>query len=308
MSPRCTATRRLCAPTPTGQHVAEPAPVQEPLLGHVGACPYESRGFQADHGGVQAHRVVANTALGVVLAGGALSLVAGIASPLTARELLNGFVVSNTLLGFSFALAGYPIARARPDNLVGWLLLAAGISYLFSGAGYALLAWHDTPGETSPGWRILADLTSTAWPLAVACFIPLMLLFFPDGRLLSTRWRITVPVCLLGALLFEVGVALGTTDTTSDLGVHGYLRWPWVDHRPVLFLVAGVLVYGVLMAALVSLVLHYRRGDDLRRRQVLWLLLAAVVMVTAFVVSDLGHFDGWFFIFVIALLPISVAV
>src|SRR5690242_10934938 len=135
MSPRRTATRRACVPTSTGQQVAEPAAGQESFGGHVGACPYESRGFQADHGGVQAHRVVANTALGVVLTGGALSLVAGIASPLTARELMNGFVVSNTLLGLSFSLAGYPIARARPDNLVGWLLLAAGISYLFSGVG-----------------------------------------------------------------------------------------------------------------------------------------------------------------------------
>jgi two-component system, NarL family, sensor kinase len=277
-------------------------------MGHVGPCPYSSRGVQADHGGVQTRHVAATTALVIVLAEGTVSLVAGIASPLTWPQLMNGFVVSNTILGLSFALAGYPIARARPDNLVGWLLLGAGTSYVFSGAGYAVLAWHDVAGESAPGWRLLADLTSTAWPLAVACFIPLTLLFFPDGRLLSSRWRVAVPVCLVGTLLFEVGVALGPTDTTSELGVNGFLRWPWADHRPVLFLTGGVLVYGVLMAALVSLVLHFWRGDELRRRQVLWLLLAAVVMVAAFVVSDLGHFESWFFIFVIALLPMSVAV
>ena len=255
------------------------------------------------------HRAVAHAGLCIVLIQGTAVIAAGVASGLAWHQMIDGFVVSNTVLGLSLALAGYPVALLRPSNIVGWLLLGGGVAYASSGSGYALLAWGTQPGESGPGWRVLADLTSISWPLAVTVFVPLALLFFPDGRLHGPRWR-WVPIALLVATLcFELVVAFGHTDTTSALGVHGYLRLKWVDDNASWILPAGgVLFYSALGACLVSLVLHYRRGSERRRRQVLWLLLAAIVLVTTFLVSDLAHLEGWLSILAPAAVPAAIAV
>lgn len=244
--------------------------------------------------------------MAVVEAG--VSVAAGAASELSRRELTDGFVVSNTVIGLALALAGYPIARVRPQNGVGWLLLAAGVLYAFSGAGYAVLAWRTEPGAAAPGWRVLADLVSVSWPLAVAALIPLALLHFPDGRLHSRRWRPLLGCAAVGAVCLELVLAFGAEDTTSELGVRGYLRARWADDQAWIGLLGVVMTYTVMGGATVSLYLHHRRGDDLRRRQVLWLLLAALLMISAFLVSDVAGIDTWASIFVITLVPLAIAI
>ena len=298
-----------CAASVRGRKVAHPPSGQGPRLTFLGACPYAARGRRPDHGQVTLQRTVANTALCLVLTEAAASLVAGIASELTWHQLLEGFVVSNTVLGLSLVLAGYPVARARPDNVVGWLLVGGGVAYTSSGVGYALLAWATEPGESAGAWRAVADVTSICWPLAVTVFVPLALLFFPDGHLHGPRWRWVPPAILVSALCFELVVAFGARDTTSALGVHGYMRLRWVDGSASwIFPGAATLFYSALGACLASLVLHYRRGTEQRRRQVLWLLLAAIVLVATFLVSDLAHLEGPLSILAPAFVPAAIAV
>lgn len=276
-----------------------------------GACHYAGTGSEDDHEPmtVRRSRVAANAGLTLALLEGVVSLGAGVLSDLSWHELMDGFVVSNMLIGLSLAFAGYPIARVRPSNSVGWLLLAGGVSFAFSGAGYALLAWRAAPGETSLGWRLLADATSLGWPAAVGAFIPLALLYFPDGRLhRGAMWRAVVAACVVSTAGFELQMTSGYESTTSALHVRGYLRLRWLDHHRWLGVVPSVVGYVVLAAAFASLVLHYRRGDDRRRAQVLWLLLAALVMTTAFLASDVFGFETWFNIFVITLVPLAIAV
>ena len=261
-----------------------------------------------DHVGVKRNRLLADAGIVLALVGAGLAVAFGWASELTSHELMEGFVVSNTVLGLSLSLAGYPIARARPANGVGWLLLAGGLSFLVSGTGYAALAWGTEPGDTAAGWRLLATLANGAWPLAVTVFTPLALLLFPDGRSVAPFGRYACGAVVAAGSVFSLGVLTAENSTVSDLGIDGYLQWPWLSEQAWLIVVAGAVWYVAVALALVGLVLRYRRGSDRERRQVLWLLFAAILMVALFLVSDLLGVDSWANIFVIALVPMAILV
>ena len=273
------------------------------------ASPYHRGGIAGHHDVVPpSRRWLADLAGGFLLLAAAVSVITGLASGLGWAELLEGFVVSNTINGLALGLAGFTIARSRPGNAVGWLLLAAGTAYSLSGMGYALLAWGTTPGQTSPGWRLLADATSLGWPTAVSFFIPTALLLFPDGHLPSRRWRPVVGLAALAATGFLALMALGAEDTTTAVGVDGYLRVSALDDLGWLATAVGLLGLGVYGAAMASLVVRYRRADDTVRRQLLWVLLAALVMITVSVVESLLGLESWAGIFVIVLPPAAIMI
>ena len=198
-----------------------------------------------------------------------IAIAAGIASGRGWDFLLNHFAVTNAIIGGSLAVAGWPIAWQRPRNPIGWLLLAGGVCYAGSAAAFSLLAWGSHAGDTRAFWRLIATWANLSWPWAIACCVPMILLLFPTGRFLSRRWRWTIPVTVLNAILFAATDVFPSDNLAADLGVRAYLVWPlfeiftWLG--PVITL-AGDLVYG---AAAVSLILRYLRGDERIRRQMM---------------------------------------
>jgi signal transduction histidine kinase len=258
--------------------------------------------------GVTRARLLADAGFVLALVEAGLAVAFGWASELSSQQLMEGFVVSNTIIGLSLSVAGYPIARARPGNRVGWLLLAGGVSFQLSGTGYAVLAWGTDPGDTGVGWRLLATFANGAWPLAVTVFVPLALALFPDGRSVAPFGRYVCGAVVAAGSVFTLGILTAEDSTVSGLGIDGYLQWPWLSEQVWLTVIAGVVWYIAIALVLVGLVLRYRRGGDRERRQVLWLLFAAVLMVALFLVSDLLGVDSWANIFVIALVPMAILV
>ncbi|MEJ3748441.1 histidine kinase [Actinomycetes bacterium KLBMP 9797] len=246
--------------------------------------------------------------LGLAVAEVAVTVVAGWLSELSFGALTEGFAVSNATLGLALAVAGWPIARHRPGNPIGWLLLTGGICYATSAAGAALLAAGTEPGEAAAGWRVLATVTNLAWTWTVTVVLPVVLLTFPDGRLLGRAGRAAVGLATAGGLLFAaMAVVPAHTLSSDEYGVTGYLstgaeQLAWVGAVSAL---AGTAVY---VAALASLAVRYRRGDERVRRQLLWLLLGALVMVASFAVSDLLGVDSWLSIYSIALVPFAIMI
>ena len=251
----------------------------------------------------------AGSLLAIVVVQSVTTLVLGAGGDAGLSGLLDGFVLSNATIGLALAVAGWPVARHRPRNVVGWLLLVGGLAYATSAAGYTLLARMPGSGDGRALWRVVATITNGSWPWAVAVCIPVALLVFPGGRLLSHRWRWLVGLaCVNGVLMAAWAVLPTMTLTSSGLGIAGYGPWPpmdgvtWVEPAVTTL---GLITYGGAIAALIQ---RYRIGDDLLRRQVLWVVLAGLVVVATFSVSALLEIEAWWSIFVIVLVPLSITV
>jgi two-component system, NarL family, sensor kinase len=289
----------------------------------MGACPYPPGDPGADDVVViqgSAHDrgerrtgwpTAAAAGLGLLaLAEAALAVVAGLRSGLGWARLVDLFVVTNTAIGLSLALAGWLIAHHRPRNAVGWSLLAGGCCWTLTATGIAVLAWAGGPELEGTSWRLVATVTNAAWPWGLTVFLPLALLLFPDGRLPGPRWRVLVPVLVFGgAWLTAMAVLDPTGGLTAAVGVRGY---PDSEALPELSWVGAVMQVAVLLGwagALAALVVRYRRGYEPVRRQVLWLLLAVVVVFTAFLVDAvLGLESVVVGVLPILLIPLAIAV
>lgn len=172
-----------------------------------------------------------------------------------------------------FVLIGSLLVLRRPEHRVGWLLAAIGTSVLLQQAtqGYALLPDAATPLPFADvaAWTAAWSITP---PLAL---LAIMLLVFPTGRAQSSRW---------GAFTWIVGTA-GTAITLA------WALWAWpVRSRllaaeplpaPPVLETGTALLAAALPIAVVSLLLRYRTAEPDTRRQLRWLLLAAIGVLGA---------------------------
>jgi signal transduction histidine kinase len=257
---------------------------------------------------VRRRGMLATVLLGVAMAEVALTVVASALSGLPWSRLVDLLVVSNTLCGMALALAGWPIAHYRPRNPIGWALLLGGCCYAFTGTGMAVLAW--AADDTTP-WRLLATLVNAVgWNWALAVFIPLALVLFPEGRLPSRRWRAFLVLLLFNGIALTVaGILDPFGGMPGELGIHAYPGEPWPDQPRWLHVIWEPGLIAAYLGGLTAVVLAYRRGDDLVRRRTLWLLMAMIVVVTAFTLEAVLRTESLLLgILPIVLIPVSITI
>ncbi|MEO7269333.1 MAG: histidine kinase, partial [Knoellia sp.] len=224
----------------------------------------------------------------------------------TWASALQAFVVSNLVIGVSFALCGAVIAWHRPTLPLGWMYAVGGVCQTMSALAAPLAEVMHDRGVAE--WAIRLDLTvfMWAWPINIT-LIPISLLLLPDGRLASRRWRAVLIAVTVTAPLFvlEMGLApeqppgLPPAYLTLEQGTYESLAWLWTlsEVRWTLSVVIGVLCLAV----------RYRQGDEGVRRQLLWLVAAAAVIVVAVVPWALVAGTPLAVLFTIPLLPAAVA-
>jgi hypothetical protein len=195
---------------------------------------------------------------------------------------------------FSCALVGGVVASRRPYNPVGWFLLGSAVSFTlqhFTGqyATYGLL--------TAPGSLPLAR--AMAWPqtflyvpgvFLILCFLPL---YFPDGRLLSPRWRPVLWIVVLVSVVVLVLAALTPGKVGDDTPIANPLGIEVL--RPIVGLLDAVmLVLGpaLIFVSAASLVVRFRRSTGEERRQMEWLTYAAAAMSVMLLVSNVLDASG----------------
>jgi hypothetical protein len=224
--------------------------------------------------------------LATAVAGGTVALFGAVVA--TAVLSHNGrnsyFLIS---IGVSI-FVGWVVARHVPRNPIGWLLLAACASV----GAFALC--QQVAGLTYRHHPLVVGVCGVLTQVFYFCFLfaaPLVLLFFPDGRLPSPRWRRVLAAYLV--------IAAGEIAVIVGWSVHLLLVGPLPFNSsgdlaktdspgPAVGLVLTVLVLGCLGLALswvVRRIAGFRRTTGVVRQQSKWLALGAVFLVISLIVS-----------------------
>lgn len=203
--------------------------------------------------------------------------------------VLNGAdvdAVSFPLAITASTVVGGLVASRRPENPVGWLFLggAACFAFVAFASGYATYGLLTAPG-TLPGARAMAWPLSWLWVpgvMLLLCFLPL---YFPDGRLVSRRWRWLVRF----ALVFSVSGAVHSALSPGEMQDSGMVNPLGIEAlRPVFDLLETLvfaLYFPLLFASAASLVVRFRRSGSVERQQIKWLALAALAIPVWFLTN-----------------------
>jgi hypothetical protein len=190
----------------------------------------------------------------------------------------------------SFVLVGCVLVNRVPGNRIGTLLLIAGA--LFAVA-FGLTAYASAAAAAEPPWpgaALVAVLSDPifVWPIIIALIgIPLV---FPNGRLISRRWRWLVVLAVTATAMDTLSILLahgpvGPANLPNPLAVPDLA--PLAATLGGISSVTSVIGFGGAAAALW---VRYRRGDLIERQQLKWLLavaaLAAVFFPAAFILPD----------------------
>ncbi len=246
---------------------------------------------------------------GLAVAEIATAIGCGLAGGISWADAVDSFTVTNGVIGLALSACGALLAWHRPRNPIGWLFLAGGVAYATSTAAVNLLGLGGTAGWSTLVMRLLASLFGLAWPWAIGLCLPLALLLFPDGRPAGRRWRWLIWAIVAEGILFELSFAASGPQSFGNRSVVPYLAIPFYDRLGVLWAASNIAWAALFLLVLASLVIRYRRGGDVERRQLLWLLLAVLVVLAyagvAWGIFDRGPVLG---LLVIPLIPAAVTV
>jgi hypothetical protein len=191
-----------------------------------------------------------------------------------------------------FSGVGALIARREASNAIGWLFLGTGVTAGLAelAHGYADLWLAGEVGSDAVG-EAAAWYASLSWIPFILVPSTFLLLLFPDGRLVSRRWR---PVAWCAAL--GIAGVFGVTGLTpGGLDDYPQLANPYAVDSPVLDPLTGVAfltLFAGVVGSSVSLVVRFRQATGTERLQIKWLAFAGAIVGVTFPVATVG-FDLW---------------
>jgi hypothetical protein len=234
-------------------------------------------------------------------------LSAGLAAGVVAIGVYTGFEARDSVFeaGVSVALLVFPtcgvvVILRQPANPIGWLFCLVGVTWLtmFFADAYAALALIREPGAV-PGGEFAAWVYEWIWIAAIGTPLIYPLLLFPDGRLLSPRWRLVAQAAGLAVglgILFAMFAPRMLGEITRGNPEIQPIDNPLGVDVPYLAEVAesvvGVSVLVLAISALASawsLVLRFRRSSGIERQQLKWFAYAAAILAFAFLISVIGY-------------------
>jgi serine phosphatase RsbU (regulator of sigma subunit) len=190
-------------------------------------------------------------------------------------------------LPLAFPVVGALVAGREPANPVGWLFGAIGVAGgLQLAAGAVALAEPALPGRDWASWL-------TGWLNAAALGgLGAALLYFPDGRLPSRRWRAVVWLLALAVAGLLVAVS-SQPEVVGDAGVANPLGVSLPGGRQlyeVLYSAGWFLLWAGILAAVSSLRTRLSRARGERRQQLKWLVYAATLLGVLGVLAIVAYF------------------
>jgi len=268
----------------------------------------------------------ASRALATILALLTAALVVGISAlsvaPNTAPSETSPwhfYTVTSLILIVTLPGIGWLVATRRPENRIGWMLLAVGF-FLALGGFSVTYAEHGLIDD--PGSLPLADLMSwlklMTWQPGFVLLI-LLLLVFPDGRLPSRRWVPIVWIAGIAFVLMVVPQAIAFWRYQGPLLVPFNVATPASDPAPAIAgLLQGVgliLCLVVAVASAAAVIVRFRRSAGAEHLQIKWFASAAAVEFAAIFIMSAPPpavvpppFDALLAIVVAPLIPIAIGI
>ncbi len=227
------------------------------------------------------------------------------AGGLTLTEAVDGYYVQTSVL---FAVLGAVILAKRPGHVIGWILVATGAFDTITRVVdvYLLFSLGEIVGEVERGAvdptfdQFSTQLTVVAlfgwtWVPSLAALAIALPLFFPDGRLLSPRWR--------GVAIFA---AAATALLSAAAGVADV-----VDVPDFVLVTASIMVGVAMLVSLVPLALRFRHARGTQRQQLKWVYFGLAISIPLLALGVIGYnfgVGGYVSIAPFVILPVTITV
>jgi len=181
----------------------------------------------------------------------------------------------------AFAITGAFVAARQPRNLIGWILCYEGFSVGLLELWGEGMYYHGAPTSDVVNW------IGEWWPYVDAAAFGLIFLLFPNGRLLSSRWRWVLGLLAAGVLLAAPGQSLTTRNPRNQFAVDS----PVVE---MILTVGLVLLIAGIAGSVAALVVRFRRATGLEHLQLKQLVFAAALTLPSMAVAVLFYEDHVF--------------
>jgi hypothetical protein len=191
-------------------------------------------------------------------------------------DLLAGTLFA--LLGVTSAVIGALVASRVPSNAVGWLILGLGVGLgvLMAATAYSeahqLAAVGSLPGQAAAAW--ISNVLGIPLLYGVT---GLLLLLFPTGRPLSSRWRVAVWGFGIVVSLASLSYGFAPGDIGSGIDNPMALSGAAARIDQVIVEVTDLLAPPAMLMCAVCLVLRLRRSTGAERQQLKWFTYAAAI-------------------------------
>jgi signal transduction histidine kinase len=200
-----------------------------------------------------------------------------------------GFRGFSAIFAVVFGTVGVLIATRQPNNPIGWIGLALAVTSGLQEMANQYAIWAVMQHEPDlPLGAFAAWFPAWIW-IPATSGAGLMLLLFPDGHLLSPRWRWVV---LLGAIGVTIGAA-GFAFAPGPLENFRVVQNPFGVASRSVFLplaIGGEALYGLAMIlSAVSVALRFRRSRGVERLQMKWLVASGSLLVGTLIFSFVGQ-------------------
>ena len=195
------------------------------------------------------------------------------------------------LLTFAYGGVGALVATRHPRNSIGWMFCATGVLSALNmlSAGYSL---YDQHAGALPGGEFAQWLTIWVWIPNVLLPVTFLLLLFPDGRLLSARWRPVAWAAGLGTAAITFGVAFfpGTRPELGETAANPFGIPGGAGFLNALTAVAAPLLLVGIAGSIAAVIIRFRDATGIARAQLKWIAFAGVIVVVG---NILGSIPWW---------------
>jgi two-component system, NarL family, sensor kinase len=249
--------------------------------------------------------VVVAVAAGMLLTGVTLGF--ALASGIGWQLFVQSYSLTNLVIGLAFLASGAPVAWLT-RNVVGPLLIAAGVCHLISAAATMIAVFGLNADWPTSVISALSTFSNGPWQLGVGLLFPLALLLFPDGRLPSRRWAWVAWLIVISGAFQAVTGMLADGSSFSDSPEANSILSIGLELPESVVLIAGIASDAAYVLVISALVWRFIRGDERTRRQVMWLILALLIILVLNVERLLTG-DGPILLLLSAvLIPIALAI